>query len=85
MIALDANNLVRVFTAGSHPDQLAVALETMRTQNLWVCRTILLETEWVLRYSYERREKCREKCRTNIQGSPVSQFGAGLGNITPDP
>ena len=52
MIALDTNILVRVFTADD-PDQLAVALETMRAQDLWVCKTVLLETEWVLRYSYE--------------------------------
>ncbi len=46
------NVLVRVFTADD-PDQPAVALETMRTDDLWVCKTALLETEWVLRYSYE--------------------------------
>ena len=52
MISLDTNVLVRVVTADD-PDQLAVALETMKADDLWVCKTVLLETEWVLRYSYE--------------------------------
>jgi predicted nucleic-acid-binding protein len=52
MIAIDTNIIVRVVTADD-PDQLAVALEVMRSGDLWVCKTVLLETEWVLRYSYE--------------------------------
>jgi len=52
MIALDTNILIRVVT-GDDPEQLAVALEVMRSGDLWVCKTVLLETEWVLRYSYK--------------------------------
>ncbi len=52
MIALDTNVLVRVVTA-DHPEQLAVALEVFRSGELWVPKTAFLETEWVLRYSYE--------------------------------
>lgn len=52
MISLDTNVIVRVVT-GDHPDQLAIAMETMKAEELWVCKTVLLETEWVLRYSYE--------------------------------
>lgn len=52
MIAIDTNVLVRVVTADD-PRQLAVALEVMRSGELWVCKTVLLETEWVLRYAYE--------------------------------
>lgn len=52
MIALDTNILVRVVTA-DHPEQLALALEVLRSGELWVSKTVLLETEWVLRYSYE--------------------------------
>lgn len=51
MIALDTNILVRVVTADD-PEQLALALDVMRSGDLWVCKTVLLETEWVLRYSY---------------------------------
>lgn len=52
MISLDTNVIVRVVTADD-PEQLAVALEVLRSGELWVCKTVLLETEWVLRYSYE--------------------------------
>lgn len=52
MISLDTNVIVRVVTADD-PDQLARALEIMRSDSLWLCKTVLLETEWVLRYSYK--------------------------------
>lgn len=52
MIALDTNVIVRIVTADD-PGQLAVALEVFRSGELWVCKTVLLETEWVLRYTYE--------------------------------
>lgn len=52
MIALDTNVIIRVVTADD-PEQLAIALEILRSGELWVCKTVLLETEWVLRYSYE--------------------------------
>lgn len=52
MISLDTNVIVRVVTADG-PDQLALALEVMRSEGLWLCKTVLLETEWVLRYSYK--------------------------------
>lgn len=52
MIALDTNVIVRVVTA-DEPNQLAIALEALRSDELWICKTVLLETEWVLRYSYE--------------------------------
>lgn len=52
MIALDTNVIVRVVTADD-PEQLALALEVLQTGDLWVCKTVLLETEWVLRYTYK--------------------------------
>jgi predicted nucleic-acid-binding protein len=52
MIALDTNVVVRVVTADD-PAQLAAALEVFRSGDLWLCKTVLLETEWVLRYSYQ--------------------------------
>lgn len=52
MISLDTNVVVRVVTADD-PDQLALALEVMRSEGLWLCKTVLLETEWALRYSYK--------------------------------
>ncbi len=51
MIALDTNVLVRVVTA-DEPQQLAAALKVFRSDTLWVSKTVLLEIEWVLRYTY---------------------------------
>lgn len=52
MISLDTNVIVRVVTADDL-DQLAIALEVMRSEGLWLSKTVLLETEWVLRYTYK--------------------------------
>lgn len=52
MIALDTNVVIRLVTADD-PVQLAAAREIFKSGDLWICKTALLETEWVLRYSYE--------------------------------
>lgn len=52
MISLDTNVIVRVVTADD-PQQLAIALQIMRSEGLWLGKTVLLETEWVLRYTYK--------------------------------
>lgn len=52
MIALDTNVIVRIVT-GDDPEQVKVAREIFESESLWVCKTVLLETEWVLRYSYK--------------------------------
>ncbi len=52
MIALDTNILVRVVTADD-PRQLKAAVAGMESGPLWVSKTVLLETEWVLRFTYE--------------------------------
>lgn len=90
MIALDTNVIVRVVT-GDDPKQLAAALEVMQAEELWVCKTVLLETEWVLRYSYglDRRtigatlEKLLGYARLQVEdrGSvlrALSQYSAGM-------
>jgi predicted nucleic-acid-binding protein len=52
MIALDTNVVVRLLTADD-PAQVEVARRALRSQPLFLTKTVLLETEWVLRYSYE--------------------------------
>jgi predicted nucleic-acid-binding protein len=52
MIALDTNVVVRLLTADD-PAQVAAARRALRSQPLFLSKTVLLETEWVLRYSYE--------------------------------
>jgi predicted nucleic-acid-binding protein len=52
VIAVDTNVIVRLVTADD-PGQLETARALFQGGDLWICRTVLLETEWVLRYSYE--------------------------------
>jgi predicted nucleic-acid-binding protein len=56
VISLDTNVIVRVATADD-PEQLGIALEVMRSNHLYICKTVLLETEWVLRYTYRLPRK----------------------------
>ncbi|HSR69374.1 MAG TPA: type II toxin-antitoxin system VapC family toxin [Acidobacteriota bacterium] len=53
MTGLDTNVVIRVVTADD-PKQLPQALSVFRAARpLYLSKTVLLETEWVLRYSYE--------------------------------
>jgi len=52
VIALDTNLIVRLVIADD-PGQLKAARATFEAGDLWICKTVLLETEWVLRYTYE--------------------------------
>jgi predicted nucleic-acid-binding protein len=51
MIALDTNVVVRVVT-GDDEAQASAAAAVMRSGSLWLAKTVLLETEWVLRGAY---------------------------------
>ena len=52
MTALDTNVLVRILTRDD-PNQAALAAAFMERQDrVYVLKTVLLETEWVLRSSY---------------------------------
>jgi predicted nucleic-acid-binding protein len=51
MIALDTNVLVRALVM-DQPDQVAIARRLMRQDSVFIPRTVLLETEWVLRARY---------------------------------
>ncbi|MES1199827.1 MAG: type II toxin-antitoxin system VapC family toxin [Pseudomonadota bacterium] len=48
MRAIDTNVLVR-FLTGDDPQQAALAKTIVTTGDVFVCSTVLLETEWVLR------------------------------------
>jgi predicted nucleic-acid-binding protein len=52
VIALDTNVIVRIVTEDD-PEQVKVARKIFEADSLWVCKTVLLETEWVLRYTYD--------------------------------
>jgi predicted nucleic-acid-binding protein len=57
MLAVDSNIIVRFLTR-DHPDQSPRARTLVDDNDTFVSRTVLLETEWVLRsvYGYDRNQ-----------------------------
>ncbi len=53
MIAFDTNFLVRV-AANDDPAQVAVVRQLLALNSVFISRTVLLETEWVLRTVYHK-------------------------------
>src|SRR5271169_4051630 len=51
MLAVDTNVIVRYLT-GDDAEQFAKASALIRSEDVYVCTTVLLETEWVLRRGY---------------------------------
>jgi predicted nucleic-acid-binding protein len=51
MIALDTNVIVRFLTRDDR-SQAQRAVELIESNRVYVSKTVLLETEWVLRYTY---------------------------------
>src|SRR5436305_10333110 len=51
MIAVDTNVLVRLL-AGDEPDQELAARSLFASEQIWIAKTVLLETGWVLRRLY---------------------------------
>ena len=51
MVAADTNIIVRLLTA-DHPGQTARARRLFETETIFLAKTVLLETEWVLRRLY---------------------------------
>ncbi len=47
MLAIDTNLIVRYLTA-DHPEQSARAKALIEGAEVFVCTTVVLETEWVL-------------------------------------
>jgi predicted nucleic-acid-binding protein len=52
MIAVDTNFLVRILT-NDDPNQARRALNILKSEEIFIPKTVLLETEWVLRHAYE--------------------------------
>jgi predicted nucleic acid-binding protein len=52
MLAIDTNVVVR-YLVGDHPDQSLKARALIEREDVFVCTTVLLETEWVLRSAYD--------------------------------
>ena len=52
MIAVDTNVVVRFLVAGDDPRQSARATATLQGEPVFLARTVVLETAWVLRRSF---------------------------------
>jgi len=51
MIAVDTNIIVRVLT-GDDPAQARRAVQLLKKDDIFIAKTVILETEWVLRHAY---------------------------------
>ena len=69
MLAIDTNVVVR-YLAGDHPRQSATARELIRGNDVFVCTTVLLEAEWVLRSIYGYAPARLAKALTAFAGLP---------------
>jgi predicted nucleic-acid-binding protein len=52
MIGIDTNLLVRLFT-NDDKKQAKFAAQLIETNPIFISKSVLLETEWVLRYTYD--------------------------------
>lgn len=52
MIAVDTNIVVRLLTKDD-VKQFQRSLKLFEEKNIFICDTVILETEWVLRYAYQ--------------------------------
>jgi len=67
MIAVDTNVLVRLLT-GDDREQAAAARSLFATQQIWIAKTVLLETGWVLGSLYGFEESALREAFTKLLG-----------------
>jgi predicted nucleic-acid-binding protein len=70
MIAVDTNVLVR-FLVRDNPTQAARAAALVRANEIWISKTVLLETEWVLRSLYGFSPKSLAGALRALAGLPT--------------
>jgi predicted nucleic-acid-binding protein len=69
VIAVDTNIIVRLLT-GDDPSQMALAREIFTAAEVFIPETVLLETEWVLRYAYDLSPATIQKGLLRLFGLP---------------
>jgi predicted nucleic-acid-binding protein len=69
MLAIDSNLIVRYLT-GDHPSQSERARTLIDTQPVFVCLTVLVETECVLRHVYDHTTSQIAKALRDFAGLP---------------
>jgi len=90
MIAVDTNLLVRLLTKDD-PNQAKRAAKILESDVIFIPKTVMLETEWVLRHAYEINKDAIMKGFQKIMGLPnvrvedqqtvfqaISWYGLGL-------
>jgi predicted nucleic-acid-binding protein len=69
MIAVDTNLLVRLLT-NDDPSEAKRALRVMESDDILIPKTVLLETEWVLRHGYVIAREVISRAFQNLLGLP---------------
>jgi len=67
MTAVDTNVVVRLLT-GDNPKQAAAARSLFASEPIWIAKTVLLETGWVLRSLYGFEESAIRDAFTKLLG-----------------
>ncbi|HEY8033437.1 MAG TPA: type II toxin-antitoxin system VapC family toxin [Methylocella sp.] len=70
MLAIDTNIVVRYLT-GDHPQQSPKAKALIDSEDVFVCTTVFLETEWVLRSVYGVTSVAVAKALSAFAGLPT--------------
>lgn len=52
MVAVDTNVTIRLIT-GDDPEQMEQATQLVENKGIWISKTVILETAWVLRHHYQ--------------------------------
>lgn len=70
MIAVDTNVLVRYVT-NDDPEQARLAMQVLaHPQGVFISKTVILETEWVLRAAFRASREAIEKALLTVSGLP---------------
>ena len=67
MLAVDTNVLVR-FLTGDHKEQAATATALFTAESVWIAKTVLLETAWVLGDAYGFQQPALYEALTKVIG-----------------
>lgn len=69
MLAIDTNVLVRIATLDD-PQQAIRAVKLLAKKDIFISKTVLLETEWVLRYVYQKDREAVLQALQHFVGLP---------------
>jgi predicted nucleic-acid-binding protein len=72
MIAIDTNVVVRLLTQDDE-QQYAKSLKLFQEQDIFIPNTVILETEWVLRFAYQFKPADICRALRNLLGLPNVQ------------